>query len=44
MNEDIRRGRPVAGFAEELADIAGRLVPQAPHRVPERNQAPTQNR
>ncbi|WP_286885119.1 YhcN/YlaJ family sporulation lipoprotein [Aneurinibacillus sp. UBA3580] len=41
MNEDIRRGRPVAGFAEELADIAGRLVPQAPHQEPVRNQRPT---
>jgi YhcN/YlaJ family sporulation lipoprotein len=38
MNADIRRGRPVAGFAEELADIAGRIIPQAPHREPERNQ------
>ncbi|WP_245590369.1 YhcN/YlaJ family sporulation lipoprotein [Aneurinibacillus terranovensis] len=30
MNADIRRGRPLAGFAEELADIAGRIVPQMP--------------
>lgn len=43
MNEDIGRGRPIAGLAEELADIAGRLVPQAPTRVPERNQSPAQN-
>lgn len=42
MNEDIRRGRPVSGFAEELADIAGRLVPQAPHPEPRRNQPPAQ--
>lgn len=34
MNEDIRRGRPVAGFAEELADIAGRIIPQTPARNP----------
>ncbi|MBN6185966.1 YhcN/YlaJ family sporulation lipoprotein [Aneurinibacillus sp. BA2021] len=40
MNEDIRAGRPIAGFAEELADIAGRLVPQTPQSVPKRNQAP----
>jgi YhcN/YlaJ family sporulation lipoprotein len=38
MNADIRRGRPVTGFAEELADIVGRIIPQAPHREPERNQ------
>lgn len=38
INADIRRGRPIAGFAEELADIAGRIVPQAPPRLLERNQ------
>jgi YhcN/YlaJ family sporulation lipoprotein len=38
MNEDIRRGRPIAGFAEELADITGRIIPQAPTREPARNQ------
>lgn len=30
IRDDIRRGRPVAGFAEELADMIGRLVPQWP--------------
>jgi YhcN/YlaJ family sporulation lipoprotein len=40
IRTDIRHGRPVAGFTEELADIAGRLIPQiprniAPHRKPE---------
>jgi YhcN/YlaJ family sporulation lipoprotein len=30
MNADIRQGRPVAGFAEELADIVGRIIPQTP--------------
>jgi len=30
IREDIRQGRPVAGFAEELADIIGRIVPQIP--------------
>ena len=34
MNEDIMRGRPIAGFAEELADIAGRIIPQTPARNP----------
>ncbi|WCN38968.1 YhcN/YlaJ family sporulation lipoprotein [Aneurinibacillus uraniidurans] len=34
MNEDIMRGRPISGFAEELADIAGRIIPQAPARNP----------
>jgi len=33
IREDIRQGRPVAGFAEELADIVGRLVPQFPGSV-----------
>jgi len=30
---DIGQGRPVAGFAEELADIVGRLVPQIPRNI-----------
>ena len=33
IREDIRRGRPVAGFAEELADIIGRIVPQLPKDI-----------
>ena len=33
IRDDIRQGRPVAGFAEELADIIGRLVPQFPGSV-----------
>ncbi|PZD94036.1 YhcN/YlaJ family sporulation lipoprotein [Paenibacillus sambharensis] len=30
IREDLDRGRPVAGFAEEMADIIGRIVPQLP--------------
>ncbi|MBD2844419.1 YhcN/YlaJ family sporulation lipoprotein [Paenibacillus sp. IB182496] len=30
MRQDIQAGKPVAGFAEELADIVGRIVPQLP--------------
>jgi YhcN/YlaJ family sporulation lipoprotein len=33
IREDIRQGRPVAGFAEELADIIGRIVPQIPKDI-----------
>jgi YhcN/YlaJ family sporulation lipoprotein len=33
IREDIKRGRPIAGFAEELADIIGRIVPQLPKDV-----------
>lgn len=33
IGADIRHGRPVAGFTEELADIVGRLVPQLPRSV-----------
>jgi len=40
MNQDIKRGRPVAGFAEELADIASRFVPQFPSAVPQNPKAP----
>lgn len=36
---DIDKGRPVAGFAEELADIIGRIVPQMPRDLePERHE------
>lgn len=33
IGEDLRMGRPIAGFAEELADIMGRLVPQMPRDI-----------
>ncbi|WP_126425948.1 YhcN/YlaJ family sporulation lipoprotein [Brevibacillus marinus] len=41
MAADIRQGRPVAGFAEELADIVGRLMPQAPGNVERRERPDT---
>ncbi|RIE04481.1 YhcN/YlaJ family sporulation lipoprotein [Cohnella faecalis] len=33
IRADVRQGRPVAGFSEELADIVGRLVPQIPRNI-----------
>ncbi|BBI34697.1 YhcN/YlaJ family sporulation lipoprotein [Cohnella abietis] len=33
MRADIRHGRPLAGFAEELADIVGRVIPQIPRNI-----------
>ncbi|MEK0313050.1 YhcN/YlaJ family sporulation lipoprotein [Cohnella sp. 56] len=33
IRADVKRGRPIAGFAEELADIVGRLVPQVPRSI-----------
>lgn len=30
LRDKARAGRPIAGFAEELADIIGRIVPQVP--------------
>jgi YhcN/YlaJ family sporulation lipoprotein len=33
IRADIQGGRPVAGFAEELADIVGRIVPQIPRNI-----------
>ena len=41
MNADIRQGRPIAGIAEELADIVGRLIPQLPRDVKQREEAPS---
>ncbi|GIO65562.1 YhcN/YlaJ family sporulation lipoprotein [Paenibacillus cookii] len=49
IGEHIRKGEPVSGFASELADIVGRIVPQLPKDVKPRNNgttpaAPTPNR
>ncbi|CAI6019742.1 YhcN/YlaJ family sporulation lipoprotein [Cohnella sp. JJ-181] len=33
IRADVKRGRPLAGFTEELADIVGRLVPQVPRSI-----------
>ena len=33
IRSDAANGRPIAGFAEELADIVGRLIPQVPRDV-----------
>lgn len=33
MKVDINKGHPVAGIAEELADIVGRIIPQSPTDV-----------
>ncbi|WP_415639993.1 YhcN/YlaJ family sporulation lipoprotein [Paenibacillus sediminis] len=30
IGNDIRRGHPISGFASELADIVGRIMPQVP--------------
>lgn len=41
MAADIRRGHPVRGFAEELADIVGRIIPQLPRHVQTREETPS---
>ncbi|QMV44866.1 YhcN/YlaJ family sporulation lipoprotein [Cohnella cholangitidis] len=33
VRADVNNGRPFAGFAEELADIMGRLIPQIPRNI-----------
>ncbi|WP_274363287.1 YhcN/YlaJ family sporulation lipoprotein [Paenibacillus thermotolerans] len=40
IGADIRAGRPVAGFAEELADIVGRIIPQLPRDSGGRQEVP----
>lgn len=30
---DVQKGRPIAGFTEELGDIVGRIVPQIPRNI-----------
>ncbi len=37
MGADVRNGRPIAGFAEEMADIMGRIVPQVPRSIEPRD-------
>ncbi|MEV5025047.1 YhcN/YlaJ family sporulation lipoprotein [Paenibacillus sp. LPE1-1-1.1] len=48
IGADINRGRPIAGFAEEMADIMGRLIPQLPRDIipeePEKQEAPKMNK
>jgi YhcN/YlaJ family sporulation lipoprotein len=41
MNADIRRGRPITGLVQELADIVGRIIPQAPQDVEKKEEPPT---
>jgi YhcN/YlaJ family sporulation lipoprotein len=33
IRADVKNGRPIAGFTEELGDIIGRLVPQIPRNI-----------
>ncbi|TDF96814.1 YhcN/YlaJ family sporulation lipoprotein [Paenibacillus piri] len=33
IRDNIRNGRPVRGFAEEMAEIIGRIIPQLPRDV-----------
>jgi YhcN/YlaJ family sporulation lipoprotein len=42
ISKDIRRGRPVAGFTEELADIIGRIVPQVPKDITPQDNPPAE--
>ncbi|GAA5344689.1 YhcN/YlaJ family sporulation lipoprotein [Planifilum fimeticola] len=40
LADDMRAGRPAAGIAEELAEIAGRIMPQPSKEVPRQEQTP----
>jgi len=40
IKADMDKGRPIKGIAEELADIAGRIIPQAPRAVQEKEDPP----
>jgi len=33
IRADVMNGRPISGFADELADIVGRLIPQIPRNI-----------
>lgn len=43
IRNEIRQGRPIAGFAEEMADIMGRIIPQLPKDVLPENQQPSKS-
>ncbi|WP_127582716.1 YhcN/YlaJ family sporulation lipoprotein [Paenibacillus koleovorans] len=43
MREEMDRGRPIAGFAEEVADIIGRIVPQLPKAITPQNNPPAES-
>ncbi len=43
MNDEIRNGRPIAAFGQELADIFGRIMPQLPRDVEQREQPNTRS-
>ncbi len=42
IGQDIRKGHPVSGFAEELSDIIGRVMPQLPKDVQPQHHAPAE--
>lgn len=41
IGNHVREGRPISGFASELADIMGRIVPQLPEDVKTQQNAPS---
>ncbi|WP_339062256.1 YhcN/YlaJ family sporulation lipoprotein [Tepidibacillus marianensis] len=41
MNADIKNGHPIKGIAEELSDIAARIIPQVPRSVQKKEQPPS---
>lgn len=43
IQKEIRNGRPISGFAEELAAIIGRMMPQLPKDVIINEQQPEEN-
>lgn len=43
IQKEIRNGRPISGFAEELAAIIGRVMPQLPRDVIIDEQQPEEN-
>ncbi|PTX65069.1 YhcN/YlaJ family sporulation lipoprotein [Melghirimyces profundicolus] len=41
LADDLNKGRPVAGLAEELADIAARISPQPSRNTPQKEEQPS---
>ncbi|ANE47345.1 hypothetical protein SY83_14915 [Paenibacillus swuensis] len=44
IRQDINNGRPVQGFADELADIVGRVMPQFPSDIRSPDESPVHDK
>ncbi len=41
LSDDINKGRPISGLADELAEIAGRISPQPSKKTQKQEETPS---